>query len=86
MVTILMMSARIATPGPLKKKDVLKKSLWVIISAYDVTNTILSLDSNYNGNVVMWPKFGNSSICAREVIITSIFLGFDQKNCLFQDQ
>ena len=34
-------------------------------------------------DVVRWPKFGNSSICIREVIITSILLGFDQKNRFF---
>ena len=28
----------------------------------------------------MWPKFGNSSISTREVIITSILSGFDQKS------
>ena len=71
MVTILMMSAKMATPG-LLKKDFLKKGYDVIIFAHDVTNTILSRDSNYNVNVVMWPKFGNSSISVREVIITSI--------------
>ena len=31
----------------------------------------------------MWPKFGNSSISVREVIITSILYRFDQKNCSF---
>ena len=31
----------------------------------------------------MWSKFGNSSISMREVIITSILLGFDRKNCFF---
>ena len=33
--------------------------------------------------VVMWPKFGNSSIYIREVIITSVLEGFDQKNRFF---
>ena len=42
------------------------------MSAHDAINTILSRDSNYNVNVVMWPKFGNSSISVTEVIITSI--------------
>ena len=28
----------------------------------------------------MWPTFGNSSISVREVVITSILYGFDQKN------
>ena len=51
MVTILMMSAKVATPG-LLKKDFLK-GYDVILFAHDVTNTILSRNSNYNVNVVM---------------------------------
>ena len=72
MVTILMMSAKMATPGLLKIKVFWNKGYDVIISVHDVTNKILSSDSNYNVNVVMWPKFGNSSISLREVIITSV--------------
>ena len=53
MVKILMMSAKMATPGLLKIKIFLKKAYDVIIFAHDVTKTILSLDSNYNVNVVM---------------------------------
>ena len=66
------MPANIATPGLLKIKAFWKKGDDVIISVNDVTNKILSRDSNYNVNLVMWPKFGNSSISVREVIITSI--------------
>ena len=44
MVTILMMSAKIATPGLLKVKVFLKKGYDVIISVHDVTNKILSHD------------------------------------------
>ena len=72
MVTILMMSAKMATSGLLKTKIFWKKGYDVIISAHDVIIPILSRDSNYNVNVVMWPKFGNSGISVREVIITSI--------------
>ena len=72
MVTIFMMSAKMAAPGVLKIKGFWKKVYDVIISVHDVTNKILSCDSNYNANVVMWTKFGNSSISVREVIITSI--------------
>ena len=72
MVTILMMSAKMATSGLLKIKVFWNKGYYVIYSVYDVTNKILSHDSNYIMDVVMWPKFGNSSICIREVIITSI--------------
>ena len=83
MVKILMMSAKMANPGLLKTKIFWKKTYDVIISAHDVTNTILSHYSNYEVNVVMWPKFGNSSVTVREVIITSVLQGFDQKNCFF---
>ena len=34
-------------------------------SVYDVTNEILSFDSNYIVDVIMRPKFGNSSIPMR---------------------
>ena len=72
MVKILMMSAKMATPALLKIKVFLNKSYYVIYYAYDVTNKILSHESNYIMDVVMRPKFGNSSICIREFIITSI--------------
>ena len=44
----------------------------VIISIRDLTSEILSRDSNYITDAVMWPKFGNCSISMRKVIITSI--------------
>ena len=78
MIKILMISAKMATPGLLKINDSWR--LWrynvvgydVIISVHDVTKEILSRDSNYSVNVAMWSKFYNSSISVREVIITSI--------------
>ena len=72
MVIILMMSAKMAKPGLLKTTVFWNKGYDVIIPAHDVTNKILSCDSNYFVDAVMWPKFGNSSISVREVIITSI--------------
>ena len=72
-----------ATPGLLKIKVFWNKGYDVIIYVHDVTNKILSRDSNYIVDVVMWPKFGNSSIYMREVIITSMWKGFDQKNRFF---
>ena len=72
MVTILMMSAKVATLGLTKTKVLWSKDYDVIISVHDVTNKILSCDTNYIVYVVMWPKFGNSSIYMREVIITLI--------------
>ena len=72
MVTILMMSAKMATLGLLKTKLFWNNSYDVIISDYDVTNKIVSCDSNYIVGVVMWPKSSNSSISKTEVIITSV--------------
>ena len=51
---------------------------------YDVTNKILSCESNYVVDVAMWPNFGNSSVSMREVITTSILYEFDQKNHFFE--
>ena len=67
-----MMSVKMATPGLLKIKVFWNNGHDIIISFDDVTNEILSRDSNYIVDVFMWPKFGNSSISMREVITTSI--------------
>ena len=62
MVTILMMSAKIATLGLLKLKVFWNKAYDVITSVHEITNKILSCDSNYIVDLVLWPKLGNSSI------------------------
>ena len=46
------------------------------MSVHDVSNKILSRDSNYIVDAVMRPKFGNASISMREVITTSILYEF----------
>ena len=46
--------AKLATPDLLKITE--------IISVYDVSNIISSCDSDYIVDVVMWPKFSNTSI------------------------
>ena len=71
MVTILIMSGKMAIPGLLKIRVFWKKGYDVKISAHDVNNKFLIRDSNYIIDVVMWPKFGNCSISMRKVI-TSI--------------
>ena len=71
MVTILIMSAKMATPGLLKIRVFWNEGYDVIIFVHDVTNKILSCDSNYIIDVVMWPKFGNCTTSIRKVI-TSI--------------
>ena len=53
MVTILMMSAKLATLGLLKIKIFQSKGYHVIIPDYDVTDKILSCSSNYIVDVVM---------------------------------
>ena len=67
-----MMSAKLDTPGILKIMVFWNEGYDVIIPVDDVTNKILSRNSNYIVDVFMWPKFGNSSISMREVITTSI--------------
>ena len=61
------MSAKMAIQGLFKTKISWNKGYDVIISVHYVTNKILSRDSNYIVDVVMWPEFGNSSISIREV-------------------
>ena len=53
MITILMMSAKMATPSFLKLKVFSSKGYYVIISVHDVTNKVLSVDSNYILDAVM---------------------------------
>ena len=72
MVEFLMISAKLATVGLLKVRLFWNKGYDGISSVFDVTNKILSRDSNYVVDVVMRPKFGNSSISMREVFLTSI--------------
>ena len=67
MAAVLMMSGKLATLVLLKIKVFWNKVYDVLISVHDVTNKMLSCESNYIVDVVMWPKFGNSSISMREV-------------------
>ena len=79
-----MISAKMASPGLLKMKVFWNKGYDVMIYVDGITSKILSLDSNYIADVVMWPKFGNSSISTREVTIISNLEGFDLKNHFFE--
>ena len=60
-----MMSAKMATPGLYKKAVFWSKGYDVIITVDDVTNKILSRDSNYIVGVFMWPS-----------LVTLVFLEF----------
>ena len=68
MVVLLMMSAKLGTLGLLKIKVFWSKDYDVTVSVHDVNSKILSRDSNGIVDVI-WPKFGDSSISMREVII-----------------
>ena len=72
MVTTLMMSAKTAILGLLEIKIFWNKAYDVIISVNDVTNEILSCDSSYTVDVVMWPNSGYSSFSMREATTTSV--------------
>ena len=84
MVTILMMSAKIPTLALLKIKVFWNKGYDLISYVHDVTNQILSCDSNCIVDLVMWPKFGNFSICMSEVIITSIYKDPTRRTTFFE--
>ena len=80
----LEMSAKMASPGLLKITVFWNKDYDVITSVHIVTKKILSRDSSYIVDEIIWPKIGNSSISMREVIITWILEEFDQKNRFFK--
>ena len=84
MVAILIMSAIVATLDLLKIKVFWNKGYDVVIFAHNITNKVLSPDSNYITDAVMWPKFCNSSISMREVIIMSIFRDLTRKTIFFE--
>ena len=69
--------------GLLKIMVFWSKGYEVMISVHDVTSKILSHDTNHIKDLGVWPKFGNSSISMKEVIITRILKGFVQRNHFF---
>ena len=72
MLTILMMPAKVTTPGLLKIRVFWNNAYDVIDSINDVTNKVLSRDWNNIIDVVMWSKFDNCSISMKKVMVTSI--------------
>ena len=74
---------KLATLDRLKIKVFQNKSYGAIIFVHIVINKILSCDSNYVVDVVMWPTFGNSSVSMGKVIIALVLLGLDQKKQYF---
>ena len=74
MVTILIMSAKMATLALLKIELFLNNSYDVRISDHGVTKKTLPNESNYIVGVVMRLKFGTSGISMRELIISIIVI------------
>ena len=74
-----MMSAKMTTPDLLKITVFWSKDYDVSISVDDVTNKVLSRDSNYFEGVLMWPKFGNPIISVTEGTKTSIYMDLTGK-------
>ena len=84
MVVALMMSAKLVTLSVLKIKVFWNWDDDVTISVHDVSNKILLRESIYIVDVAMWPKFGNSNISMRGVIITSTYNDLTRKNNCFE--
>ena len=68
MLTILMM----VTLGLLKIKVLSNIDHDVILCFHDITNKTFSCNWNYIVDGAMWPKFVNSSISMKEVIVKSV--------------
>ena len=72
-----MMSAKVAALDLFKINAFWKKGYDIItLWRYDVTNKISLRGSYFIVDRVMSPKFGNHNTSMREVVITSILLGF----------
>ena len=65
-----MTSAKLGTLGLLKINVFWNKGYDVLIFLQNLTSKILSRDSNYIVEVVIWPKFDKFSISMREITIT----------------
>ena len=72
MITILMVSEKIAALGLIQLKIFWNKSNDLKIFVYEVTKKKFLRDSNYIVDVVMWPKLGDCSISMGEVVITLV--------------
>ena len=72
MDAILMMSAKLATLNLPQMKVFWNKGYDAIITLHEVTNKILLDDSNHIVHEVIWPRFDNSSISMKDVIVASI--------------
>ena len=64
-----MMLAKLSNPGLIKINVFQNMGYDAISPDYEVTNKVLSCKPNDFVDVVLWPKFRNSSISMTEIII-----------------
>ena len=83
-IAILTMSAKLAAPGLLEIIVFWNKDYEVIISVNDVTNKILSSDLNYIEDVVMWPKFDDSSFLWKKLSQLQFYTDLIRKTIFFE--
>ena len=77
--------SKIEFPGLLRIQIFQNKGYDVIIPDYDVTNKILSRESNYNVDAVMWPKFGNCSVLWLKLSQLQFYKDLTWKTAFFEE-
>ena len=85
MVTILIISAKIATPVLLKIRVFCNNGYDVIIYVHDLTNKILSRDSNHIIDVIIWLKCGNCYHFYEKSYHNLNFIRIWPENCFFEE-
>ena len=80
LIAILTRTARTDTPGLLKIILSWKNVNDVIISIHEVINKTSLYDANYIVDMVVKPKFGDTSISMTEISKISVFKIFSEKN------
>ena len=78
------MLTKLDTLGLFNIKVFWNKDYAVKISVHDITNKILSRDSNYIVDVVMWPKFGNSRILRGKLSEPQFYKDLTKKKIFFE--
>ena len=77
------MSAKLANLGLLKIKLFWNKGYDALNFFHNANRKILSPDSSYIVDLVIWPTFYNSSISMREVILTPFYKDLNRKASFF---
>ena len=79
------MSAKMATPGLFKITVFWNNGYDIIIPDDDVTNKVLSRDSNYIVDVFMWPKFSTLEFLWEKLSQTQFYKDLTRKIAFFED-